>query len=120
MHSILYLRYSTPEQADGQSEKRQVEYARKWSGENGAELVRVYKDLGISGGKKAGTKKNERKGLADLLGDLERGNVPKYLLVEDVDRVSRMLPLDSLKLIEQILNYGVTIVSIRDGQILTR
>lgn len=120
MDSILYLRYSTPEQADGQSEKRQIEYARKWSRENGAELVRVYRDLGISGGKKAGTKKNERKGLADLLGDFERGNVPKYLLVEDVDRVSRMLPLDSLKLIEQILNYGVTLVSIRDGQILTK
>jgi DNA invertase Pin-like site-specific DNA recombinase len=90
MHSILYLRYSTPEQADGQSEKRQIEYAKRWSKENGAELVRIYKDLGVSGGKKAGTKINERKGLAELLADLRRGEVPKFLLVEDVDRLSRM------------------------------
>jgi DNA invertase Pin-like site-specific DNA recombinase len=120
MDSILYLRYSTPEQAEGQSEKRQIEYAKKWSKENGAELVRIYKDLGISGGKKAGTKINERKGLAELLADLRRGEIPKFLLVEDVDRLSRMLPLDSLKLIEEILALGVSLVSTRDGQILTK
>jgi DNA invertase Pin-like site-specific DNA recombinase len=108
MDSILYLRYSTPEQAEGQSEKRQIGYAKKWSKENGAELVRIYMDLGVSGGKRAGTKINERKELAELLADLRRGEIPKFLLVEDVERLSRVSPLDSLKLIEETFHCDRT------------
>lgn len=113
--AILYLRYSTPEQADGQSEQRQTQAAEKWCKEHGEKLVKIYKDLGISGGKNA----DERKGLAALIEDLTRGKVPKFILIEDVDRISRMLPLDSLNLISKILGYGVTIVSLRDNQFLT-
>lgn len=52
------------------------------------------------------------------MNDLARGGVPKYLLIEDVDRISRMLPLDSLNLIAKILDFGVTIISLRDNQVL--
>lgn len=50
-NAILYLRYSTPEQADGQSELRQTQGAERWCREHGEKLVKIYKDLGISGGK---------------------------------------------------------------------
>ena len=115
-NAILYLRYSTAEQADGQSEQRQTQSAEQWSKEHGAKLVKTYKDLGISGGKGA----DGRKALKELLEDLDQGMVPRYLLIEDVDRLSRMLPLDSLNLISKILECGITIVSLRDGQTLTK
>lgn len=115
-NAILYLRYSTPEQAQGQSEQRQTQGAERWCKEQGEKLVNIYKDLGISGGKNS----DGRKGLAALLEDLTSGNVPKFLLIEDVDRISRMLPLDSLNLISKILDFGVNIVSLRDNQYLTK
>jgi len=115
-NAILYLRYSTPEQADGQSELRQTQGAERWCKEHGEKLVKIYKDLGISGGKSS----DDRKGLAAMLDDLARGSVPKFLLIEDVDRISRMLPLDSLNLISKILDFGVTIISLRDNQVLNR
>lgn len=115
-NAILYLRYSTPEQAEGQSEQRQTQGAERWCKEHNERLVKTYKDLGISGGKSA----DDRKGLNSLLTDLEQGSVPAYLLTEDVDRLSRMLPLDSLNLISRILDYGLTIVSLRDNQVLHR
>ena len=114
--AALYLRYSTLEQAEGQSEQRQIQGAERWCREHDGKLVKVYKDLGISGGKGA----DDRKGLAALLKDLAKGSIPKHLLIEDVDRLSRMLPLDSLNLISKILDYGVAIVSIRDNQVLTK
>jgi len=115
-NAILYLRYSTAEQAEGQSEQRQTQAAERWCKEHGEKLIRIYKDLGISGGKSS----DDRKGLSALLNDLKHGNVPKFLLTEDVDRISRMLPLDSLNLISKILDFGVTIVSVRDNQVLTK
>lgn len=54
------------------------------------------------------------------MSDLEKGHIPEFLLLEDVDRLSRMLPLDSLNLISDILDHGLTIVSLRDNQVLTK
>ncbi len=114
--AILYLRYSTVEQAEGQSEQRQTQSAERWCKDYQVKLVKTYKDLGVSGGKSA----DDRKGLKELLDDLANGVAPKYLLIEDVDRLSRMLPLDSLNLISKILDFGLTIVSMRDSQTLTK
>ena len=115
-NAILYLRYSTPEQAEGQSEQRQTQGAERWCKEHGEKLIKTYRDEGVSGGKSSA----DRKGLSDLLNDLTRGIIPKFLLIEDVDRISRMLPLDSLNLISKILDFGITIVSLRDNQVLTK
>jgi DNA invertase Pin-like site-specific DNA recombinase/ssDNA-binding Zn-finger/Zn-ribbon topoisomerase 1 len=116
MSAVLYLRYSTTEQSAGQSEQRQTQGAERWCRERGVKLTKVFKDLGISGGKSA----DDRKGLSALLNDFSKGGIPQYLLIEDVDRLSRMLPLDSLNLISKILDYGVTMVSLRDNQVLTK
>ncbi len=50
-NAILYLRYSTPEQVDGQSEQRQTQGAERWCRKHDEKLVKIQKDLGISGGK---------------------------------------------------------------------
>lgn len=61
-----------------------------------------------------------QKGAVSIVDDLARADVPKFLLIEDVDRISRMLPLDSLDLISKILDFGVTIISLRDNQVLSQ
>jgi len=66
--AALYVRYSTVEQAEGQSEQRQIQGAERSCREHDGKLVKVYKDLGISGGKSA----DDRKGLAALLKDLAK------------------------------------------------
>jgi DNA invertase Pin-like site-specific DNA recombinase len=106
MNAILYLRFSTDEQADGDSERRQTERAKRWCHDNRHVLTKIYADKGISGGKGS----RDRKGLASLLDDLDRGVAPAFLLTEDVDRLSRQLPLEASKLIERILSHDVTIV----------
>jgi hypothetical protein len=43
-----YLRYSCPEQALGDSERRQIENARQWAAANGHDYDDSYRDPGIS------------------------------------------------------------------------
>ena len=61
-NAILYLRYSVPEKAEGQSEQRQTRGAKEWSKEHGDKLTKIYKDLGVSGGKSS----DDRKGLSKV------------------------------------------------------
>ena len=46
-NAILYLRYSTVEQADGQSEQRPTRGAERWCKEHGEKFIKIYKDLGV-------------------------------------------------------------------------
>ena len=70
-----YLRYSTPEQAFGDSERRQVEKAREWAAANGYDYD-GYRDLGISGFHG----KNRAVGaLKQFLDDVRSGQIPKVI-----------------------------------------
>lgn len=107
--AFSYLRFSTPEQAFGDSERRQLEAAEKWAKQKKLRLDKSYADRGRSGFK--GT--NRKKGaLGEFLRRIEGGSIPRgsYLIVEDLDRLSREHPLDSLFLVRQIISSGVTIV----------
>jgi DNA invertase Pin-like site-specific DNA recombinase len=109
-----YLRFSTPEQSLGFSEKRQLEEAEKWAKEKGFTLNTSFRDLGASGFKGV----NRRKGaLADFLRQVDTGEIPRgsYLVVEDLDRLSREHPVDSLGLINTLLQSGIVIVVLKHG-----
>jgi len=69
MDAVLYLRFSTDEQADGTSEQRQTDAADPFCKRERHDLIRTYADRGISGGKSS----RQRKGLANLLEDLANG-----------------------------------------------
>jgi hypothetical protein len=113
-----YTRFSTPEQAAGDSLRRQTEAAQRWAASRGLELdTRLsLSDLGVSAYR--GTNTGEDQGLGGFIfacraGLIEAGS---FLLVESLDRISRMSPRRAQRLLDDIVDCGVTIVSLSDGQ----
>jgi len=113
---ICYARYSTPEQALGDSERRQTRMADAWAKAKGLKIDDAlrYWDKGIS----AFRGKNQKEGeLARLLEFAKSGKVPpgSYLLVENLDRISRQDPMVSITLLNELLSAGLRVVTLTDG-----
>jgi len=111
-----YIRFSTPEQQNGDSFRRQYELSRKYAETHGLILDEnlTYRDLGVS----AFDKSNVRTGqLGAFLGAVESGAVEpgSYLLVESLDRLSRAKITDALEIFMSIINRGIRIVTLADG-----
>lgn len=113
-----YTRFSTPEQAAGDSTRRQADAATQWAEQRGLELDASLSiaDKGVSAYR--GNNLDEDKGLGAFLyacrgGLIDRGS---YLLVESLDRISRMTPRRVQRLLDDIVDAGVTIVTLNDGQ----
>ena len=87
--AISYLRYSTPEQSLGDSERRQVELAERYCREHDLTLAPsdVLKDLGLSAYR--GTHRKEG-AFASFLAAVQKGAVPRgtVLIVETWDKLS--------------------------------
>lgn len=123
-----YTRFSTPEQADGDSKRRQTEGARRWMERKNAERAREalaalsfderlnLADLGVSAFRGANT--GEDKGLGGFLHACRAGLIPagSYLVVESLDRVSRMTPRRVSRILDDIVDAGVVIATLSDGQ----
>lgn len=114
-----YIRFSSPEQAEGDSYRRQIEAAEKYAREKGLELVRddeyAYFDKGVS----AFTGENLKGGsLGRFLEHVKGGDIQggSYLLVESLDRLSRQNPIDAFGLFVEILRAGITIVTVMESQ----
>lgn len=110
-----YLRFSTPEQANGDSRRRQLALAERYAERHGLVLDRdlSFRDLGVS----AFHGRNAREGsLRAFLDAVEHGFVPpgSHLLVESLDRLSRDRVLAAQGLFLQIVQAGVTIVTLVD------
>ena len=112
-----YARWSTPEQAKGDSNRRQEEAALKWAERNGLELDLSLKitDEGVSAYR--GTNAEDG-GLSRFLEACRRGLIERgsYLLVESLDRISRMAPRKAQRLMDEIVEAGVTVVTLCDDQ----
>jgi DNA invertase Pin-like site-specific DNA recombinase len=113
--AFSYIRFSTPEQSKGHSLERQMKAAEAYAGRKGLELdERSFKDLGVSAFEGA----NIREGaLGAFLGAVKEGAIPKgsYLLVESLDRVSRQTAYDAAHTMRQIVEEGITVVDLSDG-----
>ena len=113
-----YIRMSTDIQIKGDSLRRQLSLSEKYSNQHGLELVQTLQDLGVS----AYQGKNSKGGALGVFIDaLEASKIPKgsYLLVESLDRLSRESVLVAFKQFTSILEFGVTIVTLSDGQVYT-
>ena len=108
---ISYIRFSTLDQAKGHSEERQSQAAEEWAAEKGLTL-KTYMDKGVSGHSGANRK---RGALSILLAEIRAGKIPSgsYLVIENIDRLTREHPLDSIEIVKQILAAGVRIVILR-------
>jgi DNA invertase Pin-like site-specific DNA recombinase len=112
-----YIRFSSAEQQKGDSLRRQVElsedYARKHNLELDKELT--FYDLGVS----AFNGKNRDEGaLRQFIEAVETGKVAphSWLLVESLDRISRDNITSALTLFLQLLDLGLTVVTLGDDR----
>lgn len=113
-----YTRFSTPEQAQGDSRRRQAEAAAAWAKREGLildERLSLH-DLGVSAYRGSNTIGDA--GLAGFLEACRQGLIPEgsFLLVESLDRISRMAPRKVQRLVNDIVDAGVTICTLNDGQ----
>ena len=111
--AFSYIRFSSPKQADGDSLRRQTEMRDAYIQRNGLELDDSLNmlDLGIS----AWTGDNAATGALGVFLDLcRKGEIPKgsVLIVEHLDRLTRQHIRRAFNLFFQILDAGVTIVTL--------
>lgn len=112
-----YIRFSTAEQAKGDSLRRQIELREKYL--EGKNLV-LDKTLTMNdlGGSAFNGANAETGAFGTFLEAVSNGKVPRgsFLLVESLDRLSRA-PVDfALEMFLGIIRKGVTIVTLEDGK----
>lgn len=110
-----YMRFSTPEQAKGDSSRRQLQQAEEYAVANGLELDEKlkYHDYGVSAYRGANVAIGK---LGEFMEAIRRGEVEhgSFLLVESLDRISRDAVLAAQTIFNQIILSGVTIVTLAD------
>lgn len=116
-----YIRFSSPEQAKGNSRDRQTERADTFARENGLTLDTelTFADLGMS----SWNNKNATEGeLSAFLEAVQTGQIKpgSYLLVEAVDRLSRAGPVDAIPLLMQITNAGILVALLAKDRVVSR
>jgi len=116
-----YVRFSTPEQAKGDSLRRQMEKSKKYAELHGLLLDTSLNllDQGLSGY----TSENRRKGALGLfIRAVESGLVPagSFLLVESFDRLSRDKILEQIGLLTTLVDAGITVITLDNNQVLNR
>jgi DNA invertase Pin-like site-specific DNA recombinase len=111
-----YIRFSTPEQAKGDSLRRQTELLDKWLRDTGVSLDTslTLRDEGVSGYTGEHRENPDRHGLACFLEAIRSGRVKRgsYLVVENLDRLSREDVVPAVNLFTGILIAGVRIVQL--------
>ncbi len=113
---ILYARFSSAGQADGDSLRRQREAAQRYCAEHGLAITREIVDEGVSAyyGRNLGVFDDLQ--LEVMNGLLSRGSV---VIVEDLDRFSREKVGISLFTLLGLVFKGISLVNLKDGQLYT-
>jgi DNA invertase Pin-like site-specific DNA recombinase len=115
-----YARFSTSEQMDGRSLRRQEEAAKSYCDRHGLTLdPRTFRDMGVIGYHGANATHGELAAFLELVRD---GRIPKgsTLIVENADRLSRLPPHEANAIILAIVNAGVNIATTSPEQLYTK
>src|SRR5262245_55762354 len=123
--AFSYIRFSTPEQLKGDSLRRQTALAQEWCQRNNARLDEstTFRDLGHSAFTGKHTENPDRHALAKFLQWVEDGRVPagSFLVIENLDRLSREEIVLATHLLTGILKAGVNVVQLSPAElVLTR
>ncbi len=112
-----YLRFSTPDQMKGDSFRRQTDAAEVYAERHGLELDNklTFRDLGVSAFRGANFIEGA---LGQFIAAVDKGQVPKgsYLLVENLDRLSRDNIRAARDRFEAILDKGIRIITLTNGK----
>ncbi len=117
MNAIGYARWSSLEQSKGSTLERQIQEIERFSASNGWKLVGQVTDEGTS----AYTGANIQTGnLAQLVHSIEQGEISRdiIIVVEQLDRLSRLPPSQVVSWIQRVTALGVTIATANDGQLI--
>jgi len=113
--AVSYLRWSSGPQRFGDSRERQLSRTKEFCARNGLNLNLQLVDDGKSASKAQHV--GEGGQLAKFIDGVQKGKIPKcILIVESLDRLSRQAVLEALGQFLQIINLGVEIVTLIDGQ----
>jgi DNA invertase Pin-like site-specific DNA recombinase len=111
--AFTYLRVSGKGQISGDGFPRQRETVQKFAKKNQIEIVREFRDEGVSGTKDA----FDRDGLTDLLVAIKSNGV-RTVLVERADRLARDLMVSEI-LLDEFRKLEVTVIEAESGLDLT-
>lgn len=108
-----YIRWSSAIQGAGDSMRRQKHMAEQWCKENGVRLAddKIMVDAGVS----AYRGKNLKEGaMGAFVTAAKEGKIAKgsFLLVESLDRLSRMRTVEVLAVFLEILRSGIVLVTL--------
>jgi DNA invertase Pin-like site-specific DNA recombinase len=111
-----YVRFSSPQQAEGDSLRRQAEAAADWCRRHGARLDEsaTLRDLGRSAFTGAHRQNPDRHALAAFLKLVEAGRIPRgsHLIVESLDRLTREHIRPALTLVLNLIDAGIRVVQL--------
>jgi len=111
-----YVRFSTPEQAKGDSFARQTRQAQAYCQRQGLVLDTelTFQDLGVS----AFHGRNAEKQLGAFLDAVHSGLIAQgsYLIVESLDRISRQTVRRAASRMGDIVDAGINVVDLSDGE----
>lgn len=116
--AISYIRMSSEQQLKGNSLARQLELTKNYAQQHDLELLDNLQDLGLSAYSGKHTKSGELGRFLQAIEDNEI-DAKTVLLVESLDRLSRQKPVTAFTQLTKILEYGIEIHTIFDGQIYT-
>lgn len=110
-----YIRFSSYKQAVGDSLRRQMKLAYRYAAKNGLVLRDdfTFRDLGVSAYDRTNV---ERGALSLFLRAVEEGRVKRgsLLLVENLDRLTRQATYKAVALLGQLVEAGITVVTLSD------
>jgi DNA invertase Pin-like site-specific DNA recombinase len=111
-----YLRFSHPDQAKGDSVRRQTELRDAWLARNRLALDKslTLEDKGVSGYTGEHRNNPDRHALAAFLALVKSGRIARgsYLIVENLDRLSREDILPALTLVLSLIQSGIRVVQL--------
>lgn len=113
MDAVIYIRWSSSEQGKGSSLERQLEDCRRHAARKGWNVLRDYRDEGVSAFKGRHSAMGE---LGRFVGEVEAGVYPDgvILLTEKLDRLSREQAKTVFSWLLRVTELGVTVATV-DG-----
>lgn len=111
-----YVRFSSERQLKGDSLKRQNDLIDLYTKKKGYELDSQFRyvDVGVPAFRGQNLKEGK---LRYFIEAIREGKVPlgSILLIESLDRLTRLEPMEAVAVFLEIINAGVTIVTLTDG-----
>ncbi|HVK15441.1 MAG TPA: recombinase family protein, partial [Fimbriiglobus sp.] len=117
-----YIRFSSPEQAKGDSIRRQEALRDEWCRRNGVQLDTSLRlrDEGVSAFRGHHRERPDKHALAEFLELVRRGKVARgsYLVIESLDRLSREEVDEGLELLLGLTRAGIRVVQLQPTEIV--